>query len=467
MARPQSLPRFGARRQVVRATPVLPAPSGAVSAASPPRSAGPNRRALFWTASVLLHAAALFFALVDLPGRDLPPAPAEEGVDVVFEGGTASSQLPAPSAMPDAPPTPPDLPALPGAPSAPPALAGAPPAPPLALPPVDMPFAPPPPLVERPEAPTRPGPPPVGIAEAPPRFDPPPPLPAPPLAPQPPRDLAAAPPPPPVEARPPAPADLPASPRVAAAPPVAPPVTPTPRVDAPSALAPAVPPRPPRLAEALPPPRPAEAPRAPAEPPPAPPREAAPREAERQQTAALSIPPPPRPAPPEPRAAAPRPPAPQPRPAPRPADPFAGVLDLSGAPVALGGVPAPAARGTDRRTDPPNPSGRYSTDATFTVRGAELGEGWRRAMIRVLQSRMYYPRDAAMNGEDGTAILRFTVTRDGRVQDLRLVGPTGSRPLDIAAQAVRARRATAALPPGTRGDTAEITLNARYVLIGR
>ncbi|MFH5923171.1 energy transducer TonB [Roseomonas xinghualingensis] len=268
-------------------------------------------------------------------------------------------------------------------------------------------------------------------------------------------------------AEPPAPAPVPpvaeppgAAPMVGEAPPMAAPPPPL-------AAAPAPP-----VTRAVPAPEPLPAQPAPSELPLPPPMAEAPREME---MAALPLPPPPAPqppaAPPETMVARPATPQ-QPRArAAAPGSPFAGALDLSqGPPVSLGrpaAPPRPSAPGARRDRDAMASVAQGAADAPnaqLRIRGANLGENWRSAFMAWLRQHGYYPRQAVEAGEDGTAVVRFTVDRSGKVSGLQLIGRSGSVWLDAGAQALLRGRTVPSFPPGTQEDSAEIDLTINYIL---
>ena len=93
-----------------------------------------------------------------------------------------------------------------------------------------------------------------------------------------------------------------------------------------------------------------------------------------------------------------------------------------------------------------------------------ISRGWQNALGAWLQSHKTYPEEARRRGEQGRATVRFTVARDGRVLDVKLVSGTGSVLLD---QAVERLLQGAQLPPfGPDMDQAQITvtLQIRYAL---
>ncbi|MDT8276297.1 energy transducer TonB, partial [Roseomonas mucosa] len=198
-------------------------------------------------------------------------------------------------------------------------------------------------------------------------------------------------------------------------------------------------------------------------------------------TVAEELPPPPPPAPPAPpRPAAPapaRPPAPH-----RAPSPFAGALDLSRGPAVnlSQAVPRPnirpnatgQGRGLDLSFNTPSPRAPRAASpsdlgTSVRIQGANPGADWMAAFRAWLDRNGYYPQMAAMAGEDGTATVRFTVLKNGRVQDLRLVSRSGSKWLDMGAQAMLRDKTLPPFPEGTRADSTEITLTIDYILIRR
>ncbi|MBP0444616.1 energy transducer TonB [Roseomonas sp. SSH11] len=359
--------------------------------------------------SLLLHLALGWWLLFGVERRAVeePPA-APSAMDVVFEGGSAEESPGPPPDFVPAPEEPPGQEALP-------------------VPPAPVPrLAEPPPVPAQPELQAQPV--------------PAPPLPAPPLP----------------------------------APPVPPPVAQAPvPVPPPPAPLPPVPP----VAQALPPvPLPAQPLPSDMALPPPPPAAEAPR---RTEMAALPMPPPPMPEPPAapPEAAAARP-APTPRqqqaqarPRPAPSNPFAGALDLSqGGPISLGRPAPPASdRAARRNQDSGTATGRAergTPSPEMRFKGADPGASWWASVVGFANSRKYYPRQAAMMGEDGSTTVRFIVHRDGRVTDLQVIRRSGSYLLDAAWLGVFRGATLPPFPPGTQGDSTEVEFTLNYVLRG-
>ncbi|MDB5382452.1 MAG: hypothetical protein JWO26_2084, partial [Rhodospirillales bacterium] len=142
------------------------------------------------------------------------------------------------------------------------------------------------------------------------------------------------------------------------------------------------------------------------------------------------------------------------------------------APAPRRNAPEQLALGPNPRPDRPNaaPSTRSDENvagATLRVTGANLGADWRAAFMEWLRRNGRFPREAAMNGEDGTNIVRFEVDRDGRVQSVRLTSRSGSQWLDIASTALLRDRIIPPFPPGTESNNATIDLTISYILIRR
>ncbi|MEJ0016479.1 MAG: energy transducer TonB [Acetobacteraceae bacterium] len=227
------------------------------------------------------------------------------------------------------------------------------------------------------------------------------------------------------------------------APPVA--VRPPPSVQpAPLPVPPAPAPPPPPVAVEVPPPQPPPQVAVPAPPPPPP-----------TTTGELPLPPPPPPL----AMVVPRPPQPAPRPVPRPvpqqqpAPPatvpapsrqqsFPAPMNFSfnAAPAAprTPSAPRPASRGAPSTLDFSLAPRQGAADTTPFSRlaGMKVGPDWRNELAAWVRKHAYYPEQAAMNGEDGSATVEVVVTPTGRVTSVELTGRSGSQWLDLALQAL-------------------------------
>jgi TonB family protein len=376
----------------------------------------PRRRLPLWLAlSLLGHGALVLVLLLEWERKPMLTPPAEQGVEVVFDGGatlpqqSAGESQPPPGPLMDVPPSP-EAEALPQ-PAAPPPPPVAPPvttppiAPPLALAPPPPPAPPLPPVPPQSSLPPQPGPPPPGLAPSAP-------LPAP----------LAVPAPPPLAPTPLAPPT--GAPPVASLPP--PPALPAP-------LAPPAPPSPPA---------------------PAPP----------DQTAALPMPP----------AFAPPPEVPPERLRPTPRlrldVPSLSMLPGFARPAPGGGGQQAAPRSLRGLNLSPGTSvdGRAPRmESAMSFEGSRPGANWQSAVSAWVYQRAYYPMEAARQGEDGPVTVRLVIGRDGKVQSVALVNRSGSRTLDLAWQSIFRDQYLPPLPAELRDAPLTMNFTMNYVLIRR
>ncbi len=92
-------------------------------------------------------------------------------------------------------------------------------------------------------------------------------------------------------------------------------------------------------------------------------------------------------------------------------------------------------RGLNLFAGPVVANGRLQ-DSVRHVIGSHGSSDWGEALREFVEEHKYYPREAADNGEQGSAVLRVTVSRDGTVKRLTLVSSSGSHLLDAAWMAV-------------------------------
>lgn len=159
-------------------------------------------------------------------------------------------------------------------------------------------------------------------------------------------------------------------------------------------------------------------------------------------------PPPPAPEPPLPEAAQEPPPIPQrppepravprPRPVVRPIPQSSSAVATPGTDVAAAAAPAPAAR-------PAGPPPSYL-----------------QALAAALERRKRYPEPARARRAAGIALLRFTVTRDGRVAHWRIERSTGDADLDRAVEDMISRANLPAMPADMPGDSLEVAVPVRF-----
>ena len=97
------------------------------------------------------------------------------------------------------------------------------------------------------------------------------------------------------------------------------------------------------------------------------------------------------------------------------------------------------------------------------VAGARVGPDWRNLLSAWVRAHAYYPEQAAMNGEDGDAMVQVVANPSGHVTSVEMRMRSGSQWLDMALIALFR---DADLPP-LMGESEPITFNftMHYILI--
>ncbi len=118
-------------------------------------------------------------------------------------------------------------------------------------------------------------------------------------------------------------------------------------------------------------------------------------------------------------------------------NPFAHIVpfDLSPRSPSTQAAGLSNSRAIDLAAGPVVRNGRLVDQVAHTIGTHGYGD-YMELLDDFVESHKYYPQDAADNGEQGTAVLEVTVTRDGTVKNLRLVSSSGSPTLDAAWMAV-------------------------------
>jgi protein TonB len=89
---------------------------------------------------------------------------------------------------------------------------------------------------------------------------------------------------------------------------------------------------------------------------------------------------------------------------------------------------------------------------------------WRSALGAWLQTHKTYPDEARRRGDQGRAVVRFTVARDGKVLDVAVVSSTGSAVLDAAVERLLRDARLPAFPPDMTEPEVTVSLQIRYSL---
>ena len=207
------------------------------------------------------------------------------------------------------------------------------------------------------------------------------------------------------------------------------PSPPKPEAAAPAETTPP-PPEPPVVAAEPPPPEPL-----PPEPPPPEPPPPEPPPPQPEAPVAASEPPPPPPPPPQ-KHTVKKPPKPVPR---HQEVPEPSQASLPRMPPQLPAAPAPSA---------PPQTAMAPTPMPAPVPSPEASAGYRALLSAWLESHKRYPDPARQRGEEGRAVLRFSVDRSGRVLDYTVTSSSGYPDLD---QSIEEMMRGATLPPFPAG----------------
>jgi protein TonB len=85
-------------------------------------------------------------------------------------------------------------------------------------------------------------------------------------------------------------------------------------------------------------------------------------------------------------------------------------------------------------------------------------------VVTWLQAHRTYPPEAQRRGEQGAAVVRLTVARDGRVRTFTLMQGTGSPRLDAAVEALLSHAELPPFPASMPQPEATIQIPIRYQL---
>lgn len=166
---------------------------------------------------------------------------------------------------------------------------------------------------------------------------------------------------------------------------------------------------------------------------------------------------------PTPAVKPPPPPAPEPAPQPRPTRQQAAPTPAPA--PAPSTPPAPAVPGTPDAAG----SGESAQQGTSTAQSGGGDPGARQDYLANLQAWLErhkdYPRAAQLRRQEGTALLRFTIDRQGRLLSHALVRSSGHGVLDRQVDTLIRRAAPLPpMPPDVAGDTLDVTVPIVFAL---
>lgn len=156
----------------------------------------------------------------------------------------------------------------------------------------------------------------------------------------------------------------------------------------------------------------------------------------------------------------------RPRPSRQRSNPFANPMQFSLAPQAHSGASGGMrnSRSLDLSAGPMIAGGRLQ-DAVPHVIGPGGTQDYMELLSEFVELHKYYPPSAATNGEQGTAVVRITVERDGTVRGMRLVSSSGSTMLDAAWEAVFRDNKLPPFPEDMNVPQQTFTLSLNYELL--
>jgi protein TonB len=102
--------------------------------------------------------------------------------------------------------------------------------------------------------------------------------------------------------------------------------------------------------------------------------------------------------------------------------------------------------------------------SNFTVKG-HIGADYMAELHKWVEEHGYYPDAAAAQGQEGNAMVEFTVDRTGHVTGAHLVQSSGSTFIDQAWLQLFADNALPPFPPGTKANQVTIEYTGEFHLI--
>ena len=89
------------------------------------------------------------------------------------------------------------------------------------------------------------------------------------------------------------------------------------------------------------------------------------------------------------------------------------------------------------------------------------------ALSDYVESHKYYPQDAAENNEQGTAVVKAVIARDGTVKSVTLLESSGSQALDFAWIGLFRHKKLPPFPDNMSQQQLELTMSMEYEIIYR
>ncbi|CAI3942950.1 energy transducer TonB [Commensalibacter papalotli (ex Botero et al. 2024)] len=129
-------------------------------------------------------------------------------------------------------------------------------------------------------------------------------------------------------------------------------------------------------------------------------------------------------------------------------------------------LPQGSRSGIDMSTGPLVKNGKINVPYAAKISIQGVSDDYGAAINAWIRQHLYYPPDAANNGEDGSASVHVALNRDGYVLSVSLTGSSGSDALDTAITSMFRGAKLPKIPPDLP-DHFELDLTVNYILLRR
>ena len=104
-------------------------------------------------------------------------------------------------------------------------------------------------------------------------------------------------------------------------------------------------------------------------------------------------------------------------------------------------------------------------DAVPHIASAGADGDYMEMLSEYVETHKYYPEQAGRNGEQGTAVVKVLMARDGTVKDVRLEQSSESHMLDAALESMFRDKHLPPFPDDMREGQKEFTISMTYEIV--
>jgi protein TonB len=104
-------------------------------------------------------------------------------------------------------------------------------------------------------------------------------------------------------------------------------------------------------------------------------------------------------------------------------------------------------------------------DAVPHIASAGADGDYMELLSQYVETHKYYPDQAGRNGEQGTAVIKAVIARDGTVKDVRLEQSSESRMLDVALESMFRDKHLPPFPDDMKEGEKEFTISMTYEIV--